>query len=63
VTNPPPPPGFVRALTFEEMGSEQREFYGPRRRHSAPPQCATEYDVLERYDGEVASSCHREKND
>jgi hypothetical protein len=55
-----PPLGFVRALTFEEMTSEQRALYGPRRRHAALPQCDYEYDVLEQYDDQVPS-CHREK--
>jgi len=54
-----PPPGFIRALTFEEMTSEQRAFYGPRR-YDPLPRCNCEYDVLQRYDG-LGPSCHREK--
>jgi hypothetical protein len=55
-----PSPGFIRALTFEEMTSEQREFYGPRR-HTPLPQCKCEYDHLQRFDDEVPQPCHREK--
>jgi len=60
-TNPPPAPGFVRALTFEEMTPEQRAFYGPRRLDPLP-QCITEYDIFGRY-GDQVPSCHREKYD
>jgi hypothetical protein len=55
----PPPPGFVRAVTFEEMTSAQRELYGPRR-HSPLPRCDCEYNPLQKFDDEVPP-WHREK--
>jgi hypothetical protein len=59
-----PPTGFVRALTFEEMSPEQREFYTRRRRrHDGLPQCqGLEYDILAKFDDEIPG-CHRDKND
>jgi hypothetical protein len=57
-----PPPGYVRARTWEEMTSAEREFHTPRRRRDdGLPKCqGTEYDVLASYDDQVPS-CHREK--
>jgi hypothetical protein len=60
MTDNPPPPGFVRALTFEEMSPGQRELY--TRRYWPLPQCECEYDHLQAFD-DLIPGCHREKSE